>query len=146
MTKRQQAFTMTEILMALSLLVIFFGFAGEVFRSSFILSCDSPRLSNQNSQTDSALFQLRRDVWNSPQISVPKPKSADLESQDGKISWTINPDGTVIRTDPHGQTEPWKAIGQNWSLTTDGTCLTMTDNSAETRLPSQILLSRGAQP
>jgi len=146
MTKRHRAFTLTEILMALSLLVLFFAAAGELFKSSVMLSWDGPQSSNRASQIDSALFQLRRDVWNSPQISVPKAKSADLESDGGTISWTIDSGGSLTRTDSHGQTEQWKAIAKNWSLSTDGICLTMSDGSDEMRLPSHILLARGAQP
>ncbi|MGD0464047.1 MAG: prepilin-type N-terminal cleavage/methylation domain-containing protein [Tepidisphaeraceae bacterium] len=150
MTKRpnsiRRAFTLTEVIMALSLLTIFFAAAGQVFHSSLMLSYDTPRSSDRASQIDSAVFQLRRDVWNSPQISVPKPTSADLQSSEGKISWTINPDGDITRTDAHGQSERWNAIGRNWSLATDGICLTMSDGGAEMRLPSQVLLTRGAHP
>jgi prepilin-type N-terminal cleavage/methylation domain-containing protein len=146
MTDRHRAFTLTEVLMALSLLTLFFAAAGEIFKSTVLLSWNDPQSSNRASQIDSALFQLRRDVWNSPQISVPKTKSADLESDGGTILWTIDPDGNITRTDPHGQTEQWKTIAKNWSLTTDDICLTINDGSDEMRLPSQILLSRGAQP
>ena len=147
MTNRiRRAFTLTEIIMALSLLVLFFAAAGEVFKSSMMLSFDSPRISNQASRIDSAIFQLRRDVWSSPQISVGKPTSADLESSDGKISWIINPDGDLIRTDSRGQTERWNAIAGKWSLASDGICLTIRDGSDEMRLPSQLLLGSGAHP
>jgi prepilin-type N-terminal cleavage/methylation domain-containing protein len=150
MTRRHppnfRAFTLTEVLMALSLLVIFMGLAGQLFKSSLMLSYDTPRKSDQSSRIDSAIFQLRRDVWNSPQITVPKPVQVDLESPDGKISWTINPDGDLTRSVPHGQPEQWKQIARTWSLATDGKCLTIADGSAEMRLPSQILLSRTANP
>jgi hypothetical protein len=137
---------MIEIIMSLALLTIFFAAAGQVFHSSVMLSYDAPRLSNQASRIDSAVFQLRRDVWNSPQIFVPKPTSADLDSSEGKISWTISPDGDIARIDFRGRTERWNAIGRNWSLATDGICLMIRDGSAEMCLPSQILLSSGAHP
>ncbi len=140
------AFTLIEIIMSLALLTIFFAAAGQVFHSSAMLSYNTPRLSNQASRIDSAIFQLRRDVWSSPQISVPKPTVTDLKSSEGKISWTINPDGDIARIDSRGQTERWNAIARNWSLATDGICLSIRDGSAEMRLPSQILLSSGARP
>jgi prepilin-type N-terminal cleavage/methylation domain-containing protein len=150
MTQRQntnrRAFTMTEVLISLSLLTIFFAAAGEVFRSTVLLSSDIPSALDHSTQIDSALFQFRRDVWNSPQITVPSKTSVDLESANGKISWTIDPAGNLIRTDSEAKSEQWKSIAKNWSFQTDGSCLTITDGSAEVRLPSQILLSRGAHP
>jgi len=139
-------FTITELLATLILLVLFFAAAGELFKSTILLSSGSQEFSNRASQLDSAVFQLRRDVWNSPQIFVPKPTSADLDSSEGKISWTISPDGDIARIDFRGRTERWNAIGRNWSLATDGICLMIRDGSAEMCLPSQILLSSGAHP
>jgi prepilin-type N-terminal cleavage/methylation domain-containing protein len=142
----KRAFTMIEIIISLSLLTIFFGAAGELFRSTVILSSEGPSLSNRSSQIDSVLFQLRKDVWNSSQIAVSKPASADLDSSDEKISWTITPNGNIIRTDSQGQSEEWKKVAEHWSLTADASSLTLHDGNAEIRLPSQILLSRGANP
>jgi prepilin-type N-terminal cleavage/methylation domain-containing protein len=142
----RRAFTMTEILMALSLLTIFFTIAGQLFKSCVTLSSDGPNLSNHACQIDSALFQLRRDLWNSPQISVPNSSSADLDSSEGKISWTINPSGDLIRTDSHNRSEQWKSIAQHWSLASGGSCLTIADGHSQMRLPSQILLAQGANP
>ncbi len=149
MTKRStkhRAFTLTEILMALSLLTLFFAAAGEVFRSTVLLSSDIPQTLDHSTQIDSALFQLRRDIWNSPQISTPTAKSTEIESEGKKIIWTIDPAGALTRTDSQARSEQWKDIAKNWSFAADSTCLTITDGSAEVRLPSQILLSRGANP
>lgn len=140
-------FTILEILMALGLLVIFFGVAGELFKSTMMLGYDSGQLSNQNSRIDSAIFQLRRDVWNSSRMTVSGKKSLDLDSSDGiKISWNIDQENGVTRTDAQGRSERWEGIGENWSLAADGPCLSIRDAAAEICLPSEILLSRGAQP
>ncbi len=144
---RNRGFTLLEIIMALSLLLIFFGVAGELFKSTLMLSYDSRELSNQNSRIDSAIFQLRRDVWNASRMTVSGNKSVDLSSSDGiKITWNVNLDNGVTRTDAQGRCERWEGIGQNWSLAADGSCLTIDAVTGEMRLPSQILLSQGAQP
>jgi prepilin-type N-terminal cleavage/methylation domain-containing protein len=142
----RRAFTMTEILMALSLLTIFFAAAGEIFRSTVLLSSEAPQTSDRSAQIDSALYQLRRDVWNSPKISTPNPKSAELESTGQKITWTIDQTGNLTRTDAKGKPELWKSIAKNWSFHTDGPSIKITDGSAEITIPSQLLLSHGANP
>jgi hypothetical protein len=127
-------------------LTIFFAVAGEVFRSTVLLSSDIPSSLDRSTQIDSALFQLRHDIWNSLQISAPTAKSAEIQSQGQKISWTIDSEGNLTRTDPQAKSEQWKSIAQNWSFHASKTCLEIIDGSAEIRLPSQILLSRGAHP
>ena len=152
MTNRQtniqsrRAFTITEVLIAISILTIFLAAAGELFKSSMLLGYNAPRLTDQATRTDSALFQLRRDVWNASDVSVAENKSVDLETSDGKIVWKIGPEGDLTRTGNQGQSEQWKAIAQKWSLAADGSCLTMQNESEELRLPSQVLLAKGAQP
>jgi prepilin-type N-terminal cleavage/methylation domain-containing protein len=140
----ERGFTITELLATLVLLVLFFSAAGELFRSTILLSSGSQELSNRASQIDSALFQLRRDVWNSAQIAATSPQSVDLSSPDGtKTAWTINP-GSLTRTDARGQTERWACVGNDWSFSTDAVSLTISDAaSAPIRLPSQILLEKG---
>jgi len=138
----KKGFTLTELLVSLILLVLFFSAAGELFKSTILLSSGSQELSNRASQIDSALFQLRRDVWNSVQIAAAGPRSVDLSSPDGtKTAWRIDL-GSLTRTDAGGQTERWESVGDDWSFSTDGVSLTISDAaSAPTRLASQILLA-----
>jgi len=135
-------FTITELLATLILLVMFFSAAGELFRSTILLSWGSQEFSNRGSQIDSALFQLCRDVWNSAQIAATNPRSVDLSSPDGtKTAWRIDL-GSLTRTDARGQTERWASVGNDWSFSTDGVSLTISDTApAPTRLPSQVLLT-----
>jgi len=142
----QRAFTMIEIIMSLALLTIFFAAAGQVFHSSVMLSYDAPRLSNQASRIDSAVFQLRRDVWNSSRIAA-SPQSVDLSWPDGTTTaWKID-GGSLTRTDARGQTESRPAVGNDWSFSTDGVSLTISDGTAAPiLLASQILLSERGHP
>ncbi|MGD0388239.1 MAG: hypothetical protein ABSC42_04710 [Tepidisphaeraceae bacterium] len=135
-------FTLTEVVVSLILLVLFFSAAGELFRSTVLLSSGSQEFSNRASQIDSAVFQLRRDVWNSVQIAATSPQSVDLSFSDGtKTAWKIEL-GSLARTDPRGQTERWQAVGNGWCFSTDGVSLTISDAAAAPiRLASQILLA-----
>jgi hypothetical protein len=129
------------------LLVLFFSAAGELFRSTVLLSWDSQDFSNRASQIDSTVFQLRRDVWNSSQITTTSPQSVDLFQPDGtKTVWKVDL-GSLTRTDARGQIERWQAVGNDWSFSTDGISLTISDaTAAPIRLASQILLSERGHP
>ena len=145
--KNSRGFTVVEVLVTLSLLTIFFGLAGVVFKSTIMLSGDSADLCNRASQTDSAVFQLRRDVWNSAKLATNGQNSVDMEFSDGgRISWIIDPQQSATRTDSRGARTRWNGIGEKWSLSVDGSCLALRDGGDELRLPSQILLSQGVQP
>ncbi|MGD0766614.1 MAG: hypothetical protein ABSB42_00165 [Tepidisphaeraceae bacterium] len=139
-------FTITELLATLILLVLFFAAAGELFKSTILLSSGSQEFSNRASQLDSAVFQLRRDVWNSSRIAA-SPQSVDLSWPDGTTTaWKID-GGSLTRTDARGQTESRPAVGNDWSFSTDGVSLTISDGTAAPiRLASQILLSERGHP
>jgi hypothetical protein len=126
---------------SLILLVLFFSAAGELFRSTDLLSSGRQDFSNRASRIDSALLQLRRDVWNSSRITAGDLKSIELSTPDGaRTAWKIE-SGSVTRTDPRGQIERWETLGGDWSLSTDGVSLSISDGSAAPiRLASQLLL------
>jgi prepilin-type N-terminal cleavage/methylation domain-containing protein len=140
-------FTLTEILVTLILLLLFFSAAGELFRSTILLSWGSQEFSNRASKFDSAVFQLRRDAWNSSRIVATGPQSVDLTGPDGtQTAWKIDR-GSLTRTDPRSRTERWEFIGDDWSFSTDGVSLTISDGaSAPMRLASQILLCERGHP
>jgi hypothetical protein len=137
------AFTIGEVLISLILFTIFLTLAGQLFRSTILVGSASENLSNTSSRIDSALFQLRADVWNSKSIAVPTPQSVDLTLADGRqISWKIDPDQGVIRAEPNTRPQIWQTIGSDWTFSTDPISLTITDKSpAPTRLISQLLLA-----
>jgi hypothetical protein len=142
------AFTLGEILISLIILTIFMAAATQLFRSTILLGSASENLSNTSARTDSALFQLRADVWNSKTISVPTSQSVDLTFSDGRqISWKITPDQGLTRTDPQAHSQTWPTIGNDWTFSTDSISLTISDKSpAPTRLASQILLAQKIHP
>jgi len=143
-----RGFTITEILMTLSLLVIFFAAAGEVFRSTVLLGKSSQDVCDTASQTDSAMRQLRIDVWNARAISVPDPRSARISAADGTtLLWQLDTQNNAIRADAAARTQQWDHIAANWSFTTDADSLVVSDNkSIPQRIISQILLTSGPKP
>jgi hypothetical protein len=134
--------------MTLSILVLFFGFSGEVFRSTVLLSSASQNLCDDASRTDSVLRLLRTDVWNCRSMTLADPRSLELSFSDGtKVSWKIDPNNTVVRTDAAGHDQRWDAIGSGWTFSTDKVSLAISDrSSAPTRLVSQLLLAQSGQP
>ena len=144
----RRGFTMTEMLMTLSILVIFFGFSGEVFKSTVLLSSASQNLCDRTSQIDSALRQLRMDVWNCRSMTLSDPRSLDFSISDGtKVSWKIDSLNGVERTDAAGHAERWDAVGVGWTFSTDKVSLALSDgSSAPMRIVSQILLAQSEQP
>ena len=138
------AFTLGEVLMSLFLLAIFLTVSTNLFRSTILLGSASEDLSNTSSRIDSALYQLRADVWNSKSIAVPTPQSLDLTRPDGRqISWKIDPDQGLIRTEQDARPELWQTIGNDWTFSADAVSLAVSDKSgAPTRLASQLLLAQ----
>jgi len=145
---RHRGFTITEVLMTLSLLVIFFAAAGEVFRSTVLLGKSSQDLCDTASQADSALRQLRIDAWNARAISVPDPRSARISFADGTaITWQLDSQKSAIRIDAAGHSQRWENIAAGWSFTADADSLIVSDGkSVPQRIISQILLTGGPKP
>jgi prepilin-type N-terminal cleavage/methylation domain-containing protein len=141
-------FTMIEIMAALSLLVIFFAASGEIFKSTVLLGSASQNLCDRASQIDSALHPLRTDVWNCRSMRVVDPRFIKLSLADGgNISWKIDSQNCVVRTDAAGHAERWDAIGAGWSFSTDNVSLSLSDGTPiPMRMISQILLAQSEQP
>jgi hypothetical protein len=142
------AFTITEVLFALSLLVIFFAATTDVFRSTVLLASSSQDLCDRSSQTDFAFRLLGADVWNSSTITLSDPDSLDVAQSDGtKISWKIDSTAGLTRTDAGGHSETWPDLAAKWTFAADKISVTISDGSAiPMRFPSQVLLSQSVQP
>jgi hypothetical protein len=139
---------MIEILMTLSILVIFFGFSGEVFKSTLLLSSASQEVCDHASRIDFVLRLMRVDVWNCRSMTLGDPRSLGLLIADGtKVSWKIDPQNCIVRTDAAGRDERWDAVGAGWTFSSDKVSLAISDSSsAPIRMVSQVLLAQGGQP
>jgi type II secretory pathway component PulJ len=142
LSNRRRAFSIWEMLVALALLVFVLDAAGHLFRSVILLSSDSQKISSQGSQVDSAISQMRRDVWSANDIGVSDSRVVTLD----KIAWRLDSDGTVERSDANGRIEQWPQIGAKWKFASDGPVLTISDETSKdllaVRLVSQTMLSR----
>jgi prepilin-type N-terminal cleavage/methylation domain-containing protein len=141
-------FTMIEIMATLILLGIFFEASVKVFNSTVLLSSASQDLCDHTSQIDSAMHQLRTDVWNCAAITVADPKSIDVVSAGGaKTSWQFDGKNHLSRTDADGQSARWDTGGIELAFSSDKVSLTISDGTASPmRMTSQILLARTEAP
>jgi len=141
-SNRRRAFSLWEMLVALALLVFVLDAAGRLFRSVILLSSDTQKISSQGSQVDSAIAQMRRDVWSANDIGVSDSRLVTLD----KIAWRLDSDGTVERADANGRIEQWPQIGAKWKFSSDGPVLTISDEKSKDLLAvrpvSQTMLSR----
>ena len=143
---RCRGFTITEVLMTLSLLVMFFAAAGEMFKSTVLVDRESQVFSDRASRVDSAMFQLRRDVWGSGRVAA-RGRWVELANSGGEIVWRIDSDGGVTRTDVGGHVTRWEGIAGKWTLGGDGVGVTISDGGeVPVRLVSQVLLAGRSVP
>jgi prepilin-type N-terminal cleavage/methylation domain-containing protein len=96
---RPRAFTLMEMLMALSLLTLFLSVATQIFHSSFKLMESATASDTQAARFDHALAALRRDVWESQRQTV-SDHELSLEFPDKRrIVWTASEDEGLSRTE-----------------------------------------------
>lgn len=139
--RSQRGFTITEILATLGLLVIFFDAAGQVYRSTILLGAAGAQFSGQSARTDSAVRQLRRDVWNARQIAAADSHTLNLNSADGtQITWRFGSDGTS-RTISGSAPEHWPSTCENCTVTVAGPYLDVSDGSSVMRFSGPMLRS-----
>lgn len=146
--RRKKGFTITEILMSLSLLIVFFAIAGEVFRSTVLLSSAGADVSDRAIRADFAITQLRADAWNAASIAVSSPRSVGFVAGNGRrIAWKIDSEDRLVRQENQNTPKTFDGLGKNWSFSSDGVSLIVPDGSpAPVRLVSQILLAERTRP
>jgi type II secretory pathway component PulJ len=146
-TTRRAGFLIFETLMTLSLLAFVFAAAAELFRVSVLTAAASANSCNQASRLDSAMFSLRRDVWQSGDIRVSDPHTVELTTAEGKqIVWRINADASAQRFDPNRQSMRWESIGVQLRFVREGATLVVVHsgppNDQALPLVSQVLIGR----
>ncbi len=151
MTTRRRAFTLTEILMTLSLLVVVGLVLDQVFHATVTAWTDTDQTTRQYASVDSVISALRTDTWHASQITVSDSKHASLSLPDNsKITWIFSPDGDATRTDSSGHRTHWPSITSAWNFSADPATLTVTSNASsekqQIRLISQVLLAARSRP
>ena len=147
---RRHAFTLMELLMTMSLLVVVGLVIDQVFHATLTTWTDTDRTTKRYASVDSAISALRADAWRAAQITVSDPKHATLTFPGhSQITWTLSPDGNAARTDSAGHQTRWPSIAAAWTFSADPTTLIVTASSPQPqqlRLISQILLANRSRP
>ena len=145
---RKSGFTLTEVIMALSLLVIFFAVSGELFRSTMMLGWAGTKASDRASRTDDVMERLRADAWGARAITVASQQSVTFGEAGGtSVSWKIESDDRLVRQQDQNPPQTFDGVGEKWSFSGDAISLRVSDGSATPeRLASQVLLAKGGHP
>jgi prepilin-type N-terminal cleavage/methylation domain-containing protein len=148
--RRKAGFTLTEVLISLALLLVFFDLAGELFNRTLHTSWASQKAENQASSVDAAVARMRGDVWRANRIDVSDARSARLTFGDGSSAlWETAADGSVQRTAGDGR-ERWDVSPADWTLAGGRATLTVVARekagTREMPLASQVVLARMEGP
>ena len=139
----RRGFWLMEVMIAIPIIFLGGGIAVELIHSTLVVATRSEQAAQTNSRIDSAIFHLRQDVWHSSAIQS-DDTSAKLTIGSTQISWSIDPTGSLIRSDANGATERWDSIAAGWRFASDSTGLVIHDDEQEMRLVSQVLISARA--
>jgi prepilin-type N-terminal cleavage/methylation domain-containing protein len=145
---RKSGFTLTEVIMALSMLVIFFAVSGQLFRSTMMLGWAGTKASDRASRVDFAMERLRADAWGAQTITVPSPQTVTFSEAGGtSVSWKIESDDRLVRQQDQDPPQTFDGVGEKWSFSGDVISLNVSDGlAAPERLMGQMLLAGRGHP
>ena len=99
---------------------------------------------------DSALRQLREDVWGASQVDVSAPGSITITGAAGRrVAWQAQADGTLVRSMAGAEADAsrrWPGVGARLSFEWDGVTLLVrgadrgSDRTGGVRATSQVRL------
>jgi hypothetical protein len=139
--KVYRGFTINEVLVSLALLIIFFFVAGNIFKSTVVLSAAGAQATDRAARTDSALFQLRGDVWNASRLRAADNRTVDVTTASGDaIRWHFGTEG-ITRTAAGQASGHWPDVCGNCSVTATRSYLDISDGGVPVRLSGPLLLS-----
>jgi|GEM_PF-2508223 len=146
----RRGYSLMELLIALGLIMIVMNSAGDLYRAVVNSGRDQGNLSNRASRIDTAVNVMRRDAWGCSRIAVTDGKSAQLSLPDGDVlTWRIDADGNLSRTNAAGAHQEWSDIGRDWTFARDGVALTISNGDyhgiTAIRMTSQMLLAEGVR-
>ena len=148
--KRSNAFTLTEILVAIGLIVFFTNLSTQLFRETMDSMYAARQYQNQSARIDSAVAKLGQDVWNATSITTPDDKTAQLTEAEGRtVAWTVRPDGTLVRTS--GPSDLYYQVpGSDWHFKADAESLWIIaaehGQTKSLRLASQMMIAEKETP
>jgi hypothetical protein len=100
---KRPAFTLPEILISLSLAVVFSLVAVQLLVMTMKVTSSAARSTEAAARLDAVLGRLRSDVWEAAAVEA-DGTSAEVRFADGSaVTWRVETDGLVTRT-AHGAT------------------------------------------
>jgi len=153
---RARGVMLVEVLMAISLLVIFMIVAARQFHTIIRLSQQTSEAEARLASYDSAIRVLRADAWGAADVSVDKAEAVTLRGTDGtSVVWRSDEVGALIRAettakDAPPRTQAWPELGGRLRFRVEGPVLVVagderTGRAGELRLISQVRLA-GVKP
>ncbi|HZZ43170.1 MAG TPA: prepilin-type N-terminal cleavage/methylation domain-containing protein [Tepidisphaeraceae bacterium] len=95
---KSRAFTLIEMMMVLSLLTTFFLLSAKLFTSLFRQVRDTSAAQNDTASFDSALTQLRADIWSADSLQTDGPTLLITHASQ-TIAWSAITPTSFTRTD-----------------------------------------------
>jgi type II secretory pathway component PulJ len=142
-SNRHRGFWLMELMVAIPIIFLGGGIAVELMHSTLVVATRSQDVATTNNRIDSAIFQMRQDVWHCSAIQSDSG-GAKLTIGSSQISWSVDPSGALIRTDSNGTAQRWESIAAGWQFASDPTCLMIRNDDQEMRLANQVLISQRA--
>lgn len=113
MSRRRHAFTLLELIIVLGLVAFVTIVAANLFRATLRTWRESAATQAAQARFDQATGQLRRDLWSATAIDVPGPRTAVLQTPEGRVQWDAIDPGGLARSAAAGPADHrrWEHLG-----------------------------------
>jgi type II secretory pathway pseudopilin PulG len=148
--------TLLETMAALALIGVFATVTSHFFHSWATITQQTSAASATALSLDSAIAQLRRDVWGAQEIKPAAHRGVMIRPASGTwITWDVDADGALVRAgavEGREETYRWPDLGPGLSLRSHGEGAILTVEEPKSgrkqvlRLVSQVQLLRRARP
>ena len=143
---RRRGVTLFDMIVAIGLISIFSVVAVKLIVTSMRVSNASVRSEDLGSSFDSAVGQLRRDVWSATGLQSPDAKNLHI-SRDGEpaVSWTIADDGTMTRAASETK-RGWPKVGAGMTVKIDGPVVMLVEPDSSAIAARRIAVASRVMP